>query len=649
MCIAILTCNNPVNQIKSRIYPLIPTNIESEVSIYTFDSNKTTTSDSIRLRFKVLMQTQTIYYAVVSDAKVFKALTGKSKATAYYSTLVQCSLDPKVFIVYIPAASQIYYNPAGTIDIITRAFENVANHYLGLATETYAPITQMYATTEDSVKDYLQELLDKNCELTCDIEAFSLNHYNAGIGTIAFAWNKHEGTAMSIDYDGSKDTSPNLVKREYLRNFFDTFTSKLIFHNAGYDVTVLIYTLYMEHLEDTEGLLKGLEVFSRITEDSQIITYLAVNSTARNSLKLKDLAQSFAGDYGIDEINDITKIPLDKLLAYNLTDAFSTWFVLEKYYPMVVEDNQLEVYTDLFRPALFDIIQMQLTGMPVLPERIHEVKLQLTTLSNQAMNAIQSNSVITDFTNTLKEEWVIKRNLELKKKRVTLDDADKVTFNPNSQKQLSKLLFEVLELPVLSLTDSQQPSTDTDTLKSLSNHTNIQEVKDFLSNLVDFKDVDKMLTTFIPILEKYQVGISGQAYIFGSLRLGGTVSGRLSSKGGLQQLPANSRFSKLIKSCFGLEGNDWLFTSLDFTSLEAKIGALLTRDPAKLDIYLHGYDSHCFNTYVYFPDKLPEYVTKLSQISTERNYYRITNDDGSVEYVTDLDPRIQEETHNGND
>ena len=637
MCIAILTCNNPINQIKSRIYPLIPTNIQSEVSIYTFDSNKTTTADSIRLRFKGLTQTQTILYTVVSDAKVFKALTGKAKATAYYGTLVPCSIDPKIFIVYTPAASQIYYNPAGTIDQITRAFQSIANHYLGLATDTYAPITQIYATTDESVKSNLQELLAKDCDLTCDIEAFSLNHYNAGIGTIAFAWNKQEGVAMSIDYDGSNDTSPNLAKRSYLRNFFDTFPNKLVFHNAGYDVTVLIYTLYMEHLEDTEGLLKGLEVFSRITEDSQIITYLAVNSTARNSLKLKDLAQSFAGDYGIDEINDITKIPLDKLLAYNLTDAFSTWFVLEKYYPMVVEDNQLEVYTDLFRPALFDIIQMQLTGMPVLPERIHEVKLQLTTLSNQAINAIQSNSVITDFTNTLKEEWVIKRNLELKKKRVTLDDADKVTFNPNSQKQLSKLLFEVLELPVLSLTDSQQPSTDTDTLKSLSNHTNIQEVKDFLSNLVDFKDVDKMLTTFIPILEKYQVGISGQAYIFGSLRLGGTVSGRLSSKGGLQQLPANSRFSKLIKSCFGMKGNDWLFIGLDFTSLEAKIGALLTRDPAKLDIYLHGYDSHCFNTYVYFPDKLPEYVTKLSQISPERTYYRITHDDGSVEYVTDLD------------
>ena len=100
---------------------------------------------------------------------------------------------------------------------------------------------------------------------------------------------------------------------------------------------------------------------------------------------------------------------------------------------------------------------------------------------------------------------------------------------------------------------------------------------------------------------------------------------------------ANSRFSKLIKSCFGIEGNEWLFVALDFQSLEAKIGALLTRDPAKLDIYLHGYDSHCFNTYVYFPDKLPEYVSKLSQISSERTYYRITNDDGSVEYVTDLD------------
>ena len=567
MCITILSCNTPLNQIKSRINPLIPPSILSEVSVYTFDITKQSTSDSIRLRFKVFLETHQVSYVLISDAKVFKALTGKSKATAYYSVLVPYSGKETVLIVYVPAASQIYYNPVKTLEQIKLAFENIANHYLGISSETYAPITQVYATTELDFKHCLNDLSRKKCDLTCDIEAFSLSHYDAGIGTIAFAWNKQEGMAMSVDYDGSPNKLPNKIKRQYLKSFFDNFTERLIFHNAGYDVTVLIYSLYMEHLEDTEGLLQGLEVFSKITEDSLIVTYLAMNSTARNSLSLKDLAQTFAGDYGIDEINDITKIPLDRLLSYNLTDALSTWFVLEKYYPIMVEDQQLSVYVNLLRPALFDIIQMQLTGMPVLPKRIAEVKQQLTAISNQALEAIVANPIILDFTNVLREHWVVKRNLELKKKRVTLEDAINVTFNPNSQKQLSKLLFEVLELPVLSLTDSKQPSTDTDTLKNLRNHTKDTYVIDFLSNLIDFKDVDKMLTTFIPILEKYQVGNSGQAYIFGSLRLGGTISGRLSSKGGLQQLPANSRFSKLIKSCFGIEGNEWLFVALDFQSL----------------------------------------------------------------------------------
>ena len=83
------------------------------------------------------------------------------------------------------------------------------------------------------------------------------------------------------------------------------------------------------------------------------------------------------------------------------------------------------------------------------------------------------------------------------------------------------------------------------------NHTDDPRVKDLLKALKDFKDVDKILNTFIKALEGAALGKDGWHYLFGNFNLGGTVSGRLSSSNpNLQNLPASSRYAKWIKSCF---------------------------------------------------------------------------------------------------
>jgi len=74
----------------------------------------------------------------------------------------------------------------------------------------------------------------------------------------------------------------------------------------------------------------------------------------------------------------------------------------------------------------------------------------------------------------------------------------------------------------------------------------------------------------------------------------------------LQQIPSTgSIYSKPIKKCFSAP-KGYLMVGADFTALEAKIGALLTKDNAKISIYTQGYDSHSFNTYGYWPEKMPD-------------------------------------------
>src|SRR5690606_745860 len=125
-------------------------------------------------------------------------------------------------------------------------------------------------------------------------------------------------------------------------------------------------------------------------------------------------------------------------------------------------------------------------------------------------------------------------------------------FNPNSGPQLQKLLFDMLDLPVLGYTGkSKLPSTGRDTIEDLRNHTQDPEILDLLNSLVDFKAVEKIISSFIPALESAFEAPDGWHYLFGNFNLGGTISGRLSSsEPNLQNLPASGRYAKLVKSCF---------------------------------------------------------------------------------------------------
>jgi DNA polymerase-1 len=122
--------------------------------------------------------------------------------------------------------------------------------------------------------------------------------------------------------------------------------------------------------------------------------------------------------------------------------------------------------TNIFKPAIVDIIQMQLTGLPLNMKRVKEVKVILEADRDSATTRIQANPIIQQYIYQKNEDWVIEKNNTLKKKRVTIGDA-KEEFNPGSGQQVQEVLFKQLGLPVIDLTKSKQPATGKDTLKAL--------------------------------------------------------------------------------------------------------------------------------------------------------------------------------------
>ena len=535
---------------------------------------------------------------VIADGDYFKHITKLKKTETYLGIMVEGS-GFKCF--YAPSTRAIFYDPEGVREKIRICTDSVIKYLSDTYVEPGSDIihhSEFRFSTEHTAIQTILNRLHKHPSLTCDIETYSLKFYDGGIGSISFAWNKHEGVAFMVE------NSP--VVMEMLKEFFETYQGELIFHNASFDVTSLIYNLWMKKLNNQEGLLEGLEIMCKRLVCTMVMTYLATNSCAGNELGLKAQAQEFAGNYA-EDVKDITLLDRRDLLIYNLKDTLSTWFVYEKHGPTLIQDKQEGIYL-YFMAWLKDIIHMQLTGMPINLKRVGQVKRIVQGDMNHALDIIYKSRHVRKLTNIVIDEEVHKYNTTRKVKRITRDDVD-YTFNPGSDDQMSRLLYEIMGLPVLDLTKSKNPATGSKTIKKLINHIDDPSDVELLTALMEYSDASIILNTFISAFEEAPYCPERQMnFLFGNFILGGTVSGRLSSRNpNMQNLPANSKYAPLVKSCF-VAPEGWLFIGIDADSLEDKISALTTKDPAKLQVYIDGFDGHSLRAYAYFGEQMPDII-----------------------------------------
>ena len=295
-----------------------------------------------------------VEYLIVADADYFKTLTKQAQAEKNLGYVLDCNTYGPWKAVYVPNHKAIFYDPDKVKAKIHQGMTALVEYASGSYEVPGTTVIKYAAYPSDpaEIEQWLEKLLEYPA-LSADIEGFSLKHHTCGIGTISFAWNQHEGIAFAVDLGPGGERV-----RLALKNFFIKYEGRMMWHHIAFDVYVLIYQLFMEHILDNEGLLNGLEIMLKNWHCTKLITYLATNSCAGNKLGLKDNAQEFAGNYAVDEIKDITKIPLPQLLEYNLIDSLSTWFVFDKNYPKMVADDQLDIYENFFQPATVDIIQM---------------------------------------------------------------------------------------------------------------------------------------------------------------------------------------------------------------------------------------------------------------------------------------------------
>lgn len=146
------------------------------------------------------------------------------------------------------------------------------------------------------------------------------------------------------------------------------------------------------------------------------------------------------------------------------------------------------------------------------------------------------------------------------------------------------------------------------------------QVCKLLNALIELSQVEKILGTFISAFYKQSIQKEdGNYYLHSSFKLGGTVSGRMSSPL-LMTIPSNSVYGKIIKKCFP-SPKGIIYCGADFNALEAIVNALITKDPNKLRPLVEGIDVHCFNAYGYYPHKFPGIVDTKDSLNTIKDLF----------------------------
>jgi DNA polymerase-1 len=156
-------------------------------------------------------------------------------------------------------------------------------------------------------------------------------------------------------------------------------------------------------------------------------------------------------------------------------------------------------------------------------------------------------------------------------------------FTVNSPQQLRGVLFEELGLPVGRRTKTGA-STDSDVLEKLA------DVHPIARKILDYRQVSKLLSTYVDALPRLVREDTGRIHT--SYHQTVAATGRLSSSDpNLQNIPIRTEAGRKIRAGF-IAREGWRLLSADYSQVELRILASITRDSGLLAAFREGVDVH---------------------------------------------------------
>jgi DNA polymerase-1 len=188
-------------------------------------------------------------------------------------------------------------------------------------------------------------------------------------------------------------------------------------------------------------------------------------------------------------------------------------------------------------------------------------------------------------TDALRESAEILRTdiIELEKKII---DMAGVEFNINSPKQLGDVLFERLNINSRAKkTKTKQYSTSEDVLSLLADQHEI------IPLIIEQRGLRKLLNTYVEALPKLINPKTGKIHTSFNQAIAST--GRLSSVDpNLQNIPIREERGREIRKAFVPSGDGFLILSADYSQIELRIMAHMSKDENMLEAFLNNADIH---------------------------------------------------------
>lgn len=205
------------------------------------------------------------------------------------------------------------------------------------------------------------------------------------------------------------------------------------------------------------------------------------------------------------------------------------------------------------------------------------------------------------------------------------------TFNPSSSLQKQEL-FSMLDIQSEETSKKTGRATwNRAQIERVNKETSDEDVKHLTQCFIDYSFAAIIKDNFIESFYKYTV----DDRLYGNYRLLGAKSGRFtSSNPNLLNTPSTgSRFAKPVKACFTAPKGK-IILSADYSSLEDRVIASLTRDKNKCAIFLQGWDGHSLNALGYNFPELGELPTLFKEADDESKgkYFKEILEDGTVRF-----------------
>lgn len=370
--------------------------------------------------------------------------------------------------------------------------------------------------------------------------------------------------ALKNNIKGSKENKPLYMS-------FDIIGQELYSNIA-------IESIYID-FEDKDFVIKLSNLLEKDRENTILILkeFMEDNNIKKICYDAKNAYTSFR-KIGITLEGIIFDVKIANYIIDSAKGQQSLQELINEYLGREVkgEGEALKAHENRLMVELYEVLKAKIEEFN-MESLLYEMELPLTkVLSHMEEEGFRINR---DMLDKLGEKF----KLELDKVQKEIYEFSEEEFNINSPKQLGKILFEKLDLPVIKRTKTGY-STNAEVLEALS------EKHPIINKITYHRQLAKIYSTYVEGLKSV---IDSDDKIHSSFNQTVTTTGRLSStEPNLQNIPIKYEMGREIRKVFVSESEDSVILSADYSQIELRVLAHISGDENLISAFNEHSDIH---------------------------------------------------------